>query len=271
MTEKKLNYILISSLIAIIILYIANCFVIINSSENNRFQNSYNAACAVKDRNMEIIGSGCLLDNGLVITAAHVIDTNDDDIIEADEKILNVEFGTGLITTAIVVQFGLPNFVRMDYALLEITERPKCNGLRITEEVPKLGDNLYLISCPDGQELQLTSGLYTGRGNHDSICSVPIFPGSSGGAIFNEKQEIVGIVSRIGNSLVSRTLIFAADGPVLIDGTNYITYQNWYCSSTSLSLDMPKNLPEWQFQNTYLIFSLLVMIYVWFKRKTLLV
>lgn len=271
MTEKKLNYIIVSLVFAVFIAYIVNCFILLRNTDNNRFQNSYNAACAIKDKDMETMGSGCLLNNGLVITAAHVVDLNDDDIIEPDEKILKVEFGTGLITTAIVVQAGLPNFVRMDYALLEISEMPECIGLKITEDVPQLGDNLFLISCPDGQELQLTSGLYTGRGCHDSICSVPIFPGSSGGAILNEKQEIVGIVSRIGNSVVSQSLIFAADGPVIIQGTNYINYQNWYCSSTSLSLNMPKDLPDWRFKNSLLFISLLVMLYVWIKRKTILV
>lgn len=266
------NKILLSLVFALAIIYTAICYYTVSQKPTNRFQNTYNAACAIKNQDLDTIGSGCLLENGLVLTAAHVMDRDNDDIVSIDERLFQVEFGTGLITTAVVIQAGLPAYVPMDFALLQITEQPEAKGLKITNKWPSLGDPLYTIGCPDGKELLLSSGIFTSRESTKGLCSVPIFPGNSGGAIFNEKQEIVGIVSRIGNS-VDRHIMFLPDGPVFFETNNYITHQNFYSAAAQFSKHFNKfsTGEDFIFRGWAMLFSLLVMVYVWIKRKTLLV
>ena len=63
----------------------------------------------------------------------------------------------------------------------------------------KVGQAVYAIGAPSGLELTLTSGLISGlrpvEGGQLIQTSAAISPGSSGGGLFNEKSELVGITT----------------------------------------------------------------------------
>lgn len=268
MKNKKTN-IFIGLSILTVLLYILFCLNLVHNEPDNRFEKAYNAACTIKTYSGDIIGSGVLLENGLVLTAAHVIDTNNDDIIQAGEKIIYVKVGVGAVVTGTVTEYGMPAYVPADFALLELSEVPPNKGLKLTTTWPRLGENLYTIGCPDAQELQLTHGIFTSRTPTKGICSVPIYPGNSGGGIFNDHNEVVGIVSRIGNSPELHG-IMTADGPQFFQTNDFITFQNYYSPAAYFAPRFNAGLADWEFRGWSMLFSLPVMVYVWIKRKTLL-
>lgn len=143
-------------------------------------------------------GSGVVLHaEGWVVTAAHVVD-------EADR--IEVEFADGASSTAQIVTLSRTE----DLALLKVDKPPK--GLVVAtlgdSDALKPGMRLFAIGAPLGLTHTVTSGVVsalrtdTRKGLHPSRLlqtDVPINQGNSGGPLFNEVGEVVGIASFIAS------------------------------------------------------------------------
>lgn len=135
-------------------------------------------------------GSGTVIsEDGWVLTAAHVV---------ARLKKPVVVFSDG---SAFVVQFVHPGKLRADLALIKIeTKRPAY--AKLSDAPPSLGDTVYSVGFPGGALFPIKSSghlkKYTQYMGHNTVATtLSGFPGSSGGGVFNEKGEVVGVMNMV--------------------------------------------------------------------------
>ena len=143
-------------------------------------------------------GSGVMVHpDGWIVTAAHVVD-------EAD--LIEVEFTDAPTSVAQIVTLSRTE----DLALLKAETPPKKPVVAALgdSEVLKPGMRLFAIGAPLGLTHTVTSGVVsalrtdTRKGPHPSRLlqtDVPINQGNSGGPVFNENGEVVGIASFIAS------------------------------------------------------------------------
>ena len=145
----------------------------------------------------EGLGSGVLISNKQILTAAHVV--------QVAEEIL-VQFHDGQQIYAVVVASSS----HADVALLELNEipnNPQPSPVGNSDEV-KIGEEVFVIGAPYGMTYSLTSGHISGRLEPNEITDgfagmeffqtdAAINEGNSGGPMFNMKGEVIGIVSHI--------------------------------------------------------------------------
>ncbi len=144
------------------------------------------------------LGSGFLIDaDGHVMTAAHVVQTAD---------LVEVEFVDGTRVTAAVISSDPVK----DVALLKLDEVPEnavWTEIGDSDEA-SIGDEVFVIGAPLGLGHTLTVGhissrRLTGDGMMQGIqaetlqTDAAINQGNSGGPLFNQRGEVIGIVSHI--------------------------------------------------------------------------
>ena len=144
------------------------------------------------------LGSGFLIDEeGHVMTAAHVVQTAD---------LVEVEFVDGNRVTAAVISSDPIK----DVALLKLDKVPdeaKWVEIGDSDDV-RIGDEVFVIGAPLGLSHTLTVGHISSRRTHDGgmmhgiqaetfQTDAAINQGNSGGPLFNQRGEVIGIVSHI--------------------------------------------------------------------------
>lgn len=146
------------------------------------------------------MGSGAVIENNgtsEIITAGHVCDSSDMaqsgpfkefEIFTYDWK------GNGWEAEIKAIDYD------NDLCLLTVRGIEFPAKLEITDEAPNIGARLFLAASPLGlfvREMPLLfDGYYSGEDDSGTIMTtVPVAPGSSGGAIVNSKGQIVGIVT----------------------------------------------------------------------------
>jgi len=144
------------------------------------------------------LGSGVLIsDSGQVITAAHVVQTADSIV---------VRFMSGEKIPARVVS-SVPG---ADLALLQLERRPSVAQVAPVgdSDLVQVGDQVLVVGAPFGISHTLTVGHISGRRLEASALDglvrtellqtdAAINQGNSGGPMFNDRGEVVGIVSYI--------------------------------------------------------------------------
>ena len=143
------------------------------------------------------LGSGFLISENQVITAAHVV--------QVAEKV-NVQFVDGETIPAKVISA----YSVADVALLELIW-PKKNAVTVNfadSDQVKIGDQVFVVGAPYGLGHSLSSGYVSGIidmkqdenpfTNSEYIqTDAAINTGNSGGPMFNMNGEVVGVVSNI--------------------------------------------------------------------------
>jgi S1-C subfamily serine protease len=144
------------------------------------------------------LGSGFVIsEDGLIMTAAHVVQV-------ADEVM--VQFLDGTQAGAKVM--GVDKTA--DVALLKLDELPSkivVAKMGNSDKV-QVGDQVFVVGAPHGLFHTLTVGYISGRRNPVSLSNkllpleflqtdAAINTGNSGGPMFNQKGEVIGIVSSI--------------------------------------------------------------------------
>lgn len=142
------------------------------------------------------LGSGILIDNLGVLTAAHVV---------GDSKSMTVRFKDGSVIAASLIA----TVEKPDIALLKLKEaHPEPSYAELADsDQTRVGDPVFVIGSPFGIAQSLSVGHLTGRlekgklENNDAIeflqTDSAINQGNSGGAMFNRKGEVIGITSFI--------------------------------------------------------------------------
>lgn len=141
-----------------------------------------------------VTGSGVLVHaEGFVVTAAHVVES---------AEAIQVHWLDGFTANAKVVSLSRSE----DIALLKVDSLPpKPVVAQLGDSgVLKPGQRLFAIGAPYGLEHSLTAGVVSALRTNDRPglmpkhliqTDVPLNQGNSGGPLFNEKGEVVGIAS----------------------------------------------------------------------------
>ena len=160
-------------------------------------ENVVNVGAVTKTVSSEGLGSGFLISDKQIITAAHVV--------QVAEK-LNVKFGDGeIIPAKVITSFGTA-----DIALLELIW-PRKNAVTVKlgdSDKAKIGSKVFVVGAPYGLSHSLSSGYVSGILKNDKTknpftksefiqTDAAINTGNSGGPMFNMQGEVIGIVSNI--------------------------------------------------------------------------
>ena len=151
----------------------------------------------VKKMNKDV-GSGVVISNdGKIMTASHLVHSAD---------AIRVEFLNGEIIPARV----LSSVSHADVALIQLEHLPKKIQVAPLGDSDKVlvGDDIFVIGAPYGYSHTVSKGIISARykpGEIDSELSqtellqtdAAINQGNSGGPMFNEKGEVIAIVSHI--------------------------------------------------------------------------
>lgn len=171
-------------------------------------RDAYNAACKVESRNRR--GSGVLLDTGYILTARHCVDVDGNGRITPNERKVKIEFygDVAEVTTATVTTVG-----DSDFALLEPVKKIRSN-VSLAKVNPTIGQPINTIGLMDGEPPHITSGFISTPTDSDlSKTSCYISFGNSGGGLFDDKNNVVGIVYAVRMKPVYGTLGMTLPAP----------------------------------------------------------
>ena len=169
--------------------------VVIYTSEKNLVPEANNMSQMV---NQQGLGSGFMISDRLIITAAHVVTVPED---------IKVLFPDGDIIPATVESI----YKSADIALIKLF-RPRINPVTVRfgdSDALKIGERIVIIGAPFGLNASLSSGYVSSfrkesQGQQNPFTTTEfiqtdaaINQGNSGGPMFNLKGEVVGIVSHI--------------------------------------------------------------------------
>jgi len=137
-------------------------------------------------------GSGFVLrSDGIIVTNYHVITDTGDIKIKAGANILSVD---GVV------------FADKDNDIIILKAKAEKMQTVKTGDAGKVtvGEKIYVISSPQGLENTISDGIISGireitPGKKMLQISAPISPGSSGGPVFNNDGEVIGIATFIIN------------------------------------------------------------------------
>ena len=144
-------------------------------------------------------GSGVVTDEeGTILTAGHV-----GTALKASEK------ATGMVTFSDGRQYVIQKVVidpNIDVALLRVDLDPNesLQSVRVASIPPTVGDRVWAIGSPFGYSFTVTSGIVSayrdpnGLGQGSSIqVDVSLNPGNSGGPVFDQYGNLIGIAEGI--------------------------------------------------------------------------
>ncbi len=130
-------------------------------------------------------GSGFYIDStGTIVTNYHVIDgatdilVVDDDGTEHSEEVVVKGYDEALDIAIIKIDFKSTHYVKLG-----------------DSNNAKVGDDVYAIGSPLGLKNTISEGIIGAFRDNFIQISASISPGSSGGALFNDAGEVIGITS----------------------------------------------------------------------------
>jgi len=166
-------------------------------------------------------GTGFVLSNdGIIVSAAHVVEA--DGFI--DIKFARLDGSDGVYVPARVITFDRER----DVALLKIDPGPDVvllRPVRLARQTPNLGHGVSIYGFPEseivGQQMRRSSGTVSSlrnnpldvRDKHTRMIELEakIEPGNSGSPVFNEDNDVVGVVSSRWKTTDSYALAAPAD------------------------------------------------------------
>ncbi len=143
------------------------------------------------------LGSGVLIRNDMVLTAAHVV---------ANAEEIMVQLYDGQAVPAKTVRISKIADVAV-IQLLKPLQNPQLATLGSSDET-RIGEEIFVIGAPMGLPFSLSRGVISGRHAEEDMTfegkileffqtDAAINTGNSGGPMFNSRGEVIGIVSSI--------------------------------------------------------------------------
>ena len=139
------------------------------------------------DGRLQKIGTGFIVDPGLIITSAHVV---------RDAHYISSTFSDAVDGEIRGVEDADREF---DLAVLTTTSTIRSEGLVVAKEPPKIGSEIVVIGSPMGLKNNITTAVVSALQSAGDVelfeISAPLSAGSSGSPVLNVDGEVVGIVS----------------------------------------------------------------------------
>lgn len=143
-------------------------------------------------------GTGVVLGNGYVLTAAHVV-TNE----RSDGKIEKVNFPMVMFDDKSRKTARLERLdMQRDLALL--STRHRFQGVRVGDN-PQKGDFVWVVGCSGGLFNSIKRGVVSNFDGNFMAIDATVSPGDSGGPVVNEEGDLVGVTDAM---LLSGGLIY---------------------------------------------------------------
>ena len=167
----------------------------------------------------ESIGSGFIVRHQdgktLIVTNSHVTNTSDTVKLKLHDK---TETTGNLVSDGGGYNWEAVEDAPKDIALIQvdgIIGKP----IKITSEVPSIGEEVVVIGAPQGLEFSISRGIVSGLRLDNQILQTdaPVNPGNSGGPIINKSGCLIGMSTFIRND--SDGLSFGLTGSVI---TNFL-------------------------------------------------
>ena len=139
----------------------------------------------------EVVSSGSgfiAFDNDILITNAHVIE----DVVKNYSYYLEVISEENKLYKVLgVLGYSKSN----DYAILRIENQNDMKPLKVAPSIQNVGNKVLAIGSPLGLKNTVSDGIISNYYDNEQRYqfTAPISPGSSGGALFNNKGEVIGI------------------------------------------------------------------------------
>ena len=134
------------------------------------------------------LGSGFFIaDGSAVVTNFHVI---------SGAKRVALKTGTGQVLSADTI-YALDE--KKDLAILKVTGANRAHVVALGDsDKVAIGESIVVVGNPEGLEKSVTNGLVSGLRTFDDQklfqISAPISHGSSGGPVFNDRGQVIGVV-----------------------------------------------------------------------------
>lgn len=140
------------------------------------------------DTTYVVQGSGVLIDYDKILTAYHVVGGNSNYMVTYDDS--DLIFECALNDTSMT----------QDAAILTPQDKTKKPAKLGDSDEVVVGDRVYIVNCPKGRKNVVDSGTVTDvnviiGSTSRIIISTVTQHGSSGGAVFNSKGELIGIIN----------------------------------------------------------------------------
>jgi S1-C subfamily serine protease len=169
------------------------------------------------DEGLRAYCSGVWLDEDTIVTAAHCVDDEDEGAVLGYLSFEDV-FGTGPEASPPLAPRGayLTSVDEAhDIALLHAPKAPPHASAPLASENPAAGDHVAAMGHPLGLWWSFSEGVVAAV-RKESLgldilwvqATVQISPGNSGGGLFNERGELVGVCSRAMSSARAQGLNF---------------------------------------------------------------
>ncbi|OGI16646.1 MAG: hypothetical protein A2255_09725 [Candidatus Melainabacteria bacterium RIFOXYA2_FULL_32_9] len=182
-------------------------------------------------------GSGIILHpSGIILTNFHVI--------EGAKKDITVKLQDG--KTYKVTGIGTVNPL-YDFALIKINPQRSLPIVQMgNSERLEPGEEIFAISTPKGLEFSISDGIISQVKSDVMFCpdciqfTAPVSPGSSGGGLFNNRGELVGIIAARFPSATVQNINFATPINIIKSNLNnqIRSLSNYSGSITSLLQSM---------------------------------
>lgn len=143
------------------------------------------------------LGSGVLVKEDIVLTAAHVV---------GNAEVIMVQFYNDEEISAKTVRISRI----ADLALIQLEKTPATPHVAVigNSDETRIGEDIFVVGAPLGLPYSLSRGVISGRHSEKDLSSdgkmmeffqtdASINTGNSGGPMFNFKGEVIGIVSSI--------------------------------------------------------------------------
>jgi serine protease Do len=129
-------------------------------------------------------GSGFFIATDIAVTNYHVLEGS-------KEAIITIAGNTFKILDILAIS----DTEQKDYVIFRTNYKTK-DPLKIAKIKPLIGEDIFAIGSPKGLTNSLTKGTISGfRDNHRIQIDATIDHGSSGGPLFNERGEVIGITT----------------------------------------------------------------------------
>lgn len=157
---------------------------------------------------IEIIGSGVIVGEHLVLTARHVVLHG-----KPQKEFLKLSDGT-VITKFYVCKISLFH----DLALLEVPDAHFKHIAKLAGKMPRVGETVYATGYPLGLYLGFTEGIVNFIKAGLIIHQAPILFGNSGGPLWNKHGKLIGI------NVAMFTMVEGWSGNGVAEGLDHIRY-----------------------------------------------